>query len=345
VKFRQVGQTVVIIVIVAIATIGLALVFAPRPQPPLRPSPNGYDDLLAVAPLVIPNHGDWRTQSIAELRAVFSANSNSVATIRDALRKDWAVPISYDTNYTFARISNLTASKVLAQLLRTEGEVAKLERRTNEALGVFTDCIRLGQKYTHGSLMLEDLVGIACKAIGMEAAETIWRSADDVSLQIFLKRLAEIDTSNQSPAEVIRREREWARGTHGPLQYAWISLFLRSTLQQSEERLRARHLRDEAEVRLLRTAVAMELFRRKMGRYPGKLGELIPEYLESVPADPFTGKSLFYRPTTNSYLLYSVGADRKDDGGTPFTRGSRTFEINGIEVEPGDLISTPPPNR
>jgi len=51
------------------------------------------------------------------------------------------------------------------------------------------------------------------------------------------------------------------------------------------------------------------------GGLPEKLDELTPSLLAEVPEDPFTGAELEYRRTDKGYLIYSVGRDRKDDGG------------------------------
>ncbi|MBS1372232.1 MAG: hypothetical protein HPZ91_19985 [Lentisphaeria bacterium] len=45
-----------------------------------------------------------------------------------------------------------------------------------------------------------------------------------------------------------------------------------------------------AKFRILRTGLAVELFRRKHGRLPETPAELVPEFLPEVPVNPFTGK-------------------------------------------------------
>lgn len=57
--------------------------------------------------------------------------------------------------------------------------------------------------------------------------------------------------------------------------------------------------------RLAEAGIGLEQYRRQYGRYPEK-----PE----LPTDPFDGKPLRYLP---GVALYSVGPDRKDDGGKP----------------------------
>lgn len=72
----------------------------------------------------------------------------------------------------------------------------------------------------------------------------------------------------------------------------------------------------------LTTAVLVEAHRRRTGALPANLEELSPDDLHQVggttlPADPFDqSRPLGYRRAGDrTYTLYSVGADRADDGG------------------------------
>jgi hypothetical protein len=70
-----------------------------------------------------------------------------------------------------------------------------------------------------------------------------------------------------------------------------------------------------ARLRLARTALAIEQFRLAHGKMPEKLDDLVPEFLPSVPTDPFDGAPIRYRRLPSGYVVYSVGADGHDDGG------------------------------
>jgi hypothetical protein len=61
-----------------------------------------------------------------------------------------------------------------------------------------------------------------------------------------------------------------------------------------------------------RLAVWIEQYRLANGRLPQSLAEL-PQ-ADSLPSDPFTGKGFVYRLTSDGYVLYSLGANRRDDG-------------------------------
>ena len=64
-----------------------------------------------------------------------------------------------------------------------------------------------------------------------------------------------------------------------------------------------------------RAAVAVQRFRLKHGRLPNKLADLVPDYLKTVPADPYTGKPVVYRKLKKGFIVYAVGPNGKDDAG------------------------------
>ena len=55
-----------------------------------------------------------------------------------------------------------------------------------------------------------------------------------------------------------------------------------------------------------------------------ELTALVPDYLEQLPRDPMDGKTLRYHVLSNdSFTLYSVGVDGKDDGGKVTLRSDK----------------------
>jgi hypothetical protein len=79
--------------------------------------------------------------------------------------------------------------------------------------------------------------------------------------------------------------------------------------------------RAEAKLRVARLGLGCRLYKLKFGAYPEKLSNLsakLPEHFKTLPADPFTGKDMIYKRTDQGCKVYSVGDNRKDDGGTPF---------------------------
>jgi hypothetical protein len=73
-----------------------------------------------------------------------------------------------------------------------------------------------------------------------------------------------------------------------------------------------------ASARCARLAVAIERHRRARGAWPERLTDLDWKGPRDVLVDPFTGRPLQYRLTSEGYTLYSVGPDARDDGGKIF---------------------------
>ncbi len=77
-------------------------------------------------------------------------------------------------------------------------------------------------------------------------------------------------------------------------------------------------MRVEASKQLAMTAIALKRYQLKHGNYPANLNLLVPELVASVPLDPVDGQPLRYRlKADGTFLLYSIGANGKDDGGDP----------------------------
>lgn len=63
-------------------------------------------------------------------------------------------------------------------------------------------------------------------------------------------------------------------------------------------------------------AVALRLYRIRNGHYPDGLSDLVPDFLAKLPPDPFSGTDFVYRKEGTGFVLYSLGANLTDEGGT-----------------------------
>ena len=64
-------------------------------------------------------------------------------------------------------------------------------------------------------------------------------------------------------------------------------------------------------------ACALERYRLRNQNYPETLDSLEPNFVSQQPGDVITGKPFNYRRTSDGqFILYSVGWDENDDGGT-----------------------------
>ena len=69
--------------------------------------------------------------------------------------------------------------------------------------------------------------------------------------------------------------------------------------------------------------VACQRFERERGRWPAELSELVPDYLEAVPRDPYDGTG--FRYSAEKGLAWAVGRNLTDEGGsTRLLEGAET---------------------
>jgi hypothetical protein len=75
--------------------------------------------------------------------------------------------------------------------------------------------------------------------------------------------------------------------------------------------------RHHAMLRCAIAALAMERYRKEKGRWAESLAELVAAgYLKAVPTDPTDGKPLRLKRTADGWLVYAIGVDGTDHGGT-----------------------------
>ncbi len=99
-------------------------------------------------------------------------------------------------------------------------------------------------------------------------------------------------------------------------------------------------LYNDTQNRLLAVACALQAWKCDHHAYPESLSALCPAYLSAIPADPFAVNApLCYQKTDQDYLLYSIGPDGKDDGGTPIedaqAQGPHQVSMDSI----GDIVA------
>lgn len=83
-------------------------------------------------------------------------------------------------------------------------------------------------------------------------------------------------------------------------------------------------------------ACALERYRRANGQFPEKLIDITPKYLGRIPSDLITGEPLKYRRTADGqFVLYSVGWNEKDDGGTVAMTDGKTPTVDATR---GDWV-------
>jgi hypothetical protein len=286
--------------------------------PPL-PNPNGYDDFLKAGEMVTGNFRDLYELDHDSLGALVSTNGEALRLLRLGLDRQCMMPM--DSMLTNAGIDRLGGMKRLAQLLAAEGQLKALEDRPAEAARSYVDTIRFGNELSRGGFLITRLVGIACESIGYSPLAKVVPKLSREDARIVLTELEKVDAGRVTWAEILRNEVYFARhqlgGGANPIMQVlgwWQS-------RGAKAKAEAKHKIVIAHERLLMTELSLRCYQSDQRHPPSRLDDLVPSFLSKMPADPFNGRPLIYRPEGTNWLLYSVGPDRVDDHSRAAGRG------------------------
>jgi hypothetical protein len=317
----------------------LALIFlrlASPPAPAPLPNPNGYDDFRNAAAQLVGDPGNASTLDRDRLRALISTNADALRLVRLGLSRQCALPADSAMANVPGMLSQLADEKRLAQLLAAEGRLAEMDNRAADAARSYVDAIRFGNEISRGGFIIVRLVGVACEAIGQQPLSKLAPKLSREEARQVMVDLEKIDQSRVTWQDTMGNENRFAHNQlrKGLNPFVWV--ITRPQAWRSRRVAETRHKRIVVHLRLLTLELALRVYQASQGRAPASLDQLLPQYLESVPTDPFNGKPLIYRPQQTNWSLYSVGEDAVDDGGKPVVRS-----VSG-KVTKGDIFYDSP---
>jgi hypothetical protein len=173
----------------------------------------------------------------------------------------------------------------------------------------------VGAVLARGGVAVDLFVGIASERIGTSRLSMLRHKLSAVDCRQLAQDLAAIEAAREPLEPVLVRDRaQWhhASGWEGRLELLFEDLTGESRVLVERGRLVGR-----ASMRLAVCDLSIRAFQLENRKLPRELDDLVPEYLPSVPEDPFSGGPLVYRVQADGYILYSVGRNRQDDGGRP----------------------------
>ena len=132
-------------------------------------------------------------------------------------------------------------------------------------------------------------------------------------------QLAELTERGDQPAKVDARTEAAAIRIAGR---AAAVMFQPAYVRAYKAEQRTRQL-----ARNLEIALALAEYYAVHATYPKQLEDLEPKCLTEIPADVFTNQQPVYRPLEDGYLLYSLGENQRDDGGTHDQEGADDLAV------------------
>lgn len=156
------------------------------------------------------------------------------------------------------------------------------------------------------------------------------------------EEISQINNDVNRLAQEFREPIRLAAGIFSPQRRSEIvASMMVSLLLPAVEAASSAQDRANAFFELERLAAAIAVYRVEHGTYPERLDELVPSILPKVPVDLFHATPFFYKRTSDGYLLYTVGANGVDDGGSnqryPTFEGSSMEQLNAVDVDKLEL--------
>jgi hypothetical protein len=170
------------------------------------------------------------------------------------------------------------------------------------------------------AIALEDpkqLAGAAAPTPGYEFLHPLFSAG---AVQVYLDFMDQTLTAADLPwpeaiGEAQRIQAELNANIQTAAVFSRMKFMLTGMVAASNETMFKAAARNVAENDAAIAAIAIERYRRQHDSFPEHLGKLVPEFMKTVPLDPFNGQPLKYVPGETGYILYNVGEDGIDNGG------------------------------
>lgn len=307
----------VLIVLALLGAVAYTIVSTPGAREEPLPNPNGYEDLLHAANGLTFYDPDLKSAASSKLRSILNRNSQAIQTLRLGLSRPCRVPVEYTPDWVGVRHQrDLGKIKRLARLLGVEGELYERGNQLDGAIDSYLDIVRLGEASSRGGLLIDEAVGISIDAVGMGQLRSLEPKLTVGGRRRLAAALGTIDT-RQEPWEHIREREKAFERRRSLSRYLVYRIGRFRTARQTDKIWESRYLTMQARRRLFIVELALHSYQSEKGAVPGRLQDLVPAYVATIPLDPFNGNPPVYRVGADGYQLYSVGPNRVDDGGMP----------------------------
>jgi hypothetical protein len=342
-KWRQIVTTLLLVSlgILVLTVLASAWLKSGTLREPPFPEPNAYADLMRAGRLVVglppgPKN-DYRNASAAELRQWLEANQESFKIADDALLHESRVVLPASHKDVSAHMDHVGELRQLCRLKAAAARLADLEGRTPDVVKHCLEIVRIAYGGTEGGLMLDAMTGFACEYYGLSLLARKRDRLSDEQCRRVVEALVAAEAHREPTDRIVARDRAWT-STDQSL-YVKIALAVSPAasrlMQASVNSFDASRRRADARLRLLIVELAIRRYRLDKASDPPTLQALVGAYLDKLPADPYTNRPFAYRLTKTGHQLYSLGPDRKDNGGRPFPERSDWTKATGdVLVEP-----------
>jgi hypothetical protein len=230
--------------------------------------------------------------------------------------------------------------RTLGHSLEADAKAAIHHGDPTRATHLALTAMRLRTMLQGNGVEIDRLMGNAMKGYGERPLVLVRRSATEELCDLIIHALAAHEREEEPFETALAREIAYCQRMYGwqarfghLLSWLVVGSVNRWPPYQNSQLARIRH---SALCRLLMTEFAIRRYQIATSEIPDTLDEL-STYLPVPPTDPFTARPLIYRRDGDTFVLYSVGTDGRDQGGR-FPTHLTGLDVKGYDLDSGTLI-------
>ena len=116
----------------------------------------------------------------------------------------------------------------------------------------------------------------------------------------------------------------------------YMGMLITSLLTSPFQAIVVSDTRLESQQRMSLIVLTLEAYKIDHVEYPESLAQLVPEYCDALPLDPFVDEPFHYSRQEDKFRLYAVGMNLRDDQGVGYSDTERDGDDWPVVVKPED---------
>jgi hypothetical protein len=304
------------------------------------PSPNGHFDLLAAGVMVPATTGalvQATAPTAAQIEAEMKTIERALERIDEGLRKENYVDLEMRETRGTSGIDDYALIHSAEEALMLRSIHVANTGSIDEQIDVLLDLATFSQEAYRGGGLDGYVYSDNARLWGINGLLSLLPQLDAGQCRRTARQLIKLNREREPLEQAVQIQRaiddrqgwvshlnmilaEWS--AHGP--YKWQCDYIR---------------RNGVQLPGLATRLAIRAYCLERGRPPDRLADLAPEYLPELPLDVYGEGPLRYRSDRDAVILYSVGPNGADDGGTAYPIDAS----GGIDDSRGDRVWTMSP--
>ena len=290
---------------------------------------NGYDQLLAAGNLYQASFGveEAFDATAGQIRAALAENKEALELVREGL----SLPVVV-RNESLPLVELPSRSYMIrthARLFQAEAVLALRGKRYDDAIDSIAEIFQLAHTMDDCNGLFA-LVSRAAESYALNLVSLLRPKVSVDQADRLVTLLTEVDQSATPLRDVVAADRDWSER-----QFGWraqLYAVLERILGGGELQQALKHSFDRTSTfrRLLAADLAVRSYRARHGVLPDALDDT--SLTAAMAIDPHAPNSdaLQFRISDSTYTLFSVGANRVDDGGQ--------IVGSGYGMEGGDIV-------